>query len=274
MLAATAWRDAEADFRGKQGSVVTVYTDTVVGEAREFDRASGQPIVMDDVQEVGVDVKLDRFLYKGINLPDEQLTLNVRDFTRQIATPQAKAVARRIESLVAGQMNVLPSTLTLARDGSDVHTMMIEARARLNKAGVPLDDRFFAVSSEVEAMLLNDPRNRLVPVDASGSPAALREAIIGRLYGFTVLPTNYLAAGSATAYHRSAFPLVTRSLEVPAGATFGQSITYNGFALRLIRDYDPNFQQDRSVVSTLAGADTTRDEGVVKRALRLTVAAA
>jgi hypothetical protein len=273
VLAATTWRDAEADFRGKQGDTVTVRTETVVGEARVFNRASGQPIVVDDVQETGVDVKLSTYLYKGVNLPDEQLTLNISDFTRQIATPQAKSVARGIESMVAANMNALPSRLTLAADGTDVHRMMIQARLLLNKAGVPLEDRFFAVSSEVEAMLLRDPNNKLIPVDASGSPAALRDAIIGRLYGFTVFPSNYLSDGSAVAYHRTGFPLVTRSLDVPAGATFGQSITYNGFALRLIRDYDPGFQQDRSVVSTLAGAEVTQDDGIVKRALRLTTAA-
>lgn len=274
MLAATTWRDAEASFSGKQGDTVTVRTDTVVGEARVFNRAANQPIVIDEVKEVGVDIKLNTYLYKGINLPDEQLTLNVRDFTSQIATPQAKSVARGVETMVGAQINALTSSLTLKADGTDVHSMLIEARKRLNKAGVPVEDRFFAVSAEVEAMLLNDPRNKLVPVDASGSPAALREAIIGRVYGFTVVPSNYLSDGSACAYHRTAFPLVTRSLEVPAGATFGESITYNGFALRLIRDYDPGFQQDRSVVSTLAGADTTKDDGVIKRAVRFTTAPA
>nr|WP_269112281.1 P22 phage major capsid protein family protein [Lentzea aerocolonigenes] len=273
VLGATAWRDAESSFSGKQGDVVTVRTDTVVGEARTFNRSANQPIVVDDVKEVGVDVRLNTYLYKGINLPDEQLTLNVRDFTTQIATPQAKSVARGVESLLAAQMNALTSSITLKADGTDVHTMLIEARKRLNKAGVPVEDRFFAVSAEVEAMILNDPRNKLIPVDVSGSPAALRDAIIGKLYGFVVVPTNYLADGSAVAYHRTAFPLVTRALDVPAGATFGDSVTYNGFALRLIRDYDPGFQQDRSVVSTLAGAETTKDDNVVKRALRLTTAA-
>ncbi|MEO6081567.1 MAG: hypothetical protein ABIQ18_00475 [Umezawaea sp.] len=272
VLAATTWRDAEASFSGKQGDTITIRTDTVVGEARVFNRAANVPIVVDDVKEVGVDVKLTTYLYKGINLPDEQLTLHIRDFTQQIATPQAKSVARGVESMVAGNMNALSSTLTLKADGSDVHAVMIEARRRLNKAGVPLEDRFFAVSPEVEAMLLNDLKNRLIPVDVSGSPAALRDAIVGRLYGFTVFPTNYLSDGSATAYHRTAFPLVTRALEVPAGATFGETLVYNGFALRLIRDYDPGFQQDRSVVSTLAGAEVTKDDGVIKRALRITTA--
>ncbi|GAA4527469.1 hypothetical protein [Amycolatopsis samaneae] len=274
VLAGTTWRDAEADFTGKQGDTVTVRTETVVGPARTFNRAEGKPIVVDDADEKSVDVKLDTYLYKGINLPDEQLTLQVKDFVKQVATPQAKSVATGVETMVAAQMNALTSSLTVKGDGSDVHTQMIKARAMLNKQGVPFDQRWFAVSSEVESMLLNDPQKRLVPVDASGSPQALREAIIGRLYGFTVLPSNYLAEGSAVAYHQTAFPLVTRAQEVPAGATFGQAMTYNDFALRLIRDYDPNFQQDRSVVSTLAGASTTLDDGAVKRAVRITTTAA
>ena len=273
VLAGTTWRDAEADFQGKQGDTITIRTDTVVGTVRTFNRADNKPIVIDDVEEKSVDIKIDTYLYKGINLPDEQLTLQVKDFTKQIATPQAKSVAIGLETMVAGQMNALPSTVTVKGDGTDIHTQMIRARALLNKAGVPFEDRWFAVSSDLESMLLNDPQKRLVPVDASGSPQALREAIIGRLYGFTVLPSNYLADGSGVAYHPTAFPLVTRALDVPAGATFGQAMTYGGFAMRLIRDYDPGFQQDRSVVSTLAGASTTVDDGSVKRAVRFTTAA-
>lgn len=274
VLAATAWTDAQADFAGKKGDTVTVRTDTVVGPARTFNRAENKPIVIDDVEEKSVDVKLEEYVYKGINLPDEQLTLEVDDFTKRIAIPQAKSVAIRVESMVAGQMNALPSSVTVKADGSDIHTQMIRARALLNKAGVPFDQRWFAVSSELESMLLNDPQRRLVPVDASGSSAALREAIIGRLYGFQVLPSNYLADGSGVAYHRTAFPLVTRAQDIPAGATFGQTMTEGGFALRLIRDYDPGYQQDRSVVSTLVGTQTTVDDGVVKRAVRFTTAPA
>lgn len=272
VLGATVWRDAEADFSGQVGDTVTVRIEGIAGEARTFNRAAGQPIVIDDLQETPVDVKLNNYLYKGVALPDEQLTLAVKDFTIQVATPQAKAVSRGIENLIAGNMNALVSGLTLKADGSDVHNGMIEARRRLNKAGVPFDSRYFAVSPEVEAMLLNDSGKKLLPADVSGSPLALREAVIGRLYGFTVVPSNFVAAGSAVAYHTTAFPLVTRALVVPAGATFGQSMTYNGYAMRLVRDYDAAFQQDRSVVSTLTGVSTTQDAGVVSRALRLTTA--
>lgn len=273
VLGATVWRDAEADFGGQVGDTVTVRIEGIAGEARTFNRALGQPIVIDDLQETPVDVKLNNYLYKGVALPDEQLTLAVRDYTLQVATPQAKAVSRGIENLIAGNMNALVSGITLKADGSDVHTAMVEARRRLNKAGVPFDGRYFAVSPEVEAMLLNDNAKKLLPADVSGSPLALREAVIGRLYGFTVVPSNAIAAGSAVAYHGTAFPMATRALVVPAGAAFGQSMTYNGYALRLVRDYDAAFQQDRSVVSTLTGVSTTLDAGAVSRALRLTTAA-
>lgn len=272
VLGATVWRNAEADFSGQQGDTVTVRIEGIAGEARTFNRAANTPIVIDDLQETPVDVKLSSYLYKGVALPDEQLTLAVRDFAVQVATPQAKAISRGIENLIGANMNALPSAITMKADGSDVHNGMIAARLRLNRAGVPFDERYFAVSPEVEALLLNDAGKKLVAVQDSGTPAALREAIIGRLYGFTVVPSNYVAAGSAVAYHTTAFPLVTRALVVPAGAAFGQSMTYNGYAMRLVRDYDAGFQQDRSVVSTLTGVSTTLDSGVVARALRLTTA--
>ncbi|KOV81711.1 hypothetical protein [Nocardia sp. NRRL S-836] len=135
MLAATTWRGAEASFSGKQGDTVTVRTDTVVGGARVFNRAANQPIVIDEVKEVGVDIKLNTYLYKGINLPDEQLTLNVRDFTSQIATPQAKSVARAVETMVGADQRA--HVLADAQGGRHRRSLeLIEARKRLNKAEV------------------------------------------------------------------------------------------------------------------------------------------
>ncbi|MCK2237713.1 MULTISPECIES: P22 phage major capsid protein family protein [unclassified Crossiella] len=274
VLAGTIWRDAESTFAGRVGDTVTVRTETVLGEARRFVRAENKPLVMDELTETSIDITLDAYLYKGVNLPDEQLTLNIGDFARQVAQPQAKSVADSIEVMVAAQINALTSGLPIKPDGSDLHAAIVAAAVILDKAGVPDDERYLAISPDVKGLLLVDPRNKLVPADVSGSPAALRRAIIGDLYGFTVLKSTRLAAGSALAYHRTAFSLATRALDVPAGATFGQSVTHGGFALRLIRDYDPMFQQDRSVVSTLAGAGTIRDGGAVKRAVRLTAAAA
>ncbi|MCK2239394.1 MULTISPECIES: P22 phage major capsid protein family protein [unclassified Crossiella] len=274
VLAATTWRDAEADFAGKRGDTVTVRTGTVVGPARRYNRAENKPIVIDDVVEHAVDVKLSDYLYKGVAVTDEQLSLHIADFTTRVAVPQAKSVATEVEVMVAAQMNALTGSLTFKPDGSDVHRQILAARTRLNKAGVPREDRFLAVSAEIEAVILDDPNKRLINADSDTWTAALREAVIGRLYGFNVVPSVYIADGSAVAYHRTGFPLVTRAMEVPSGASFGESMTYNDIALRLIRDYDPGYQQDRSVVSTLAGTTTTLDEGVLKRSLRLTTAAA
>src|SRR5690606_21032090 len=47
--------------------------------------------------------------------------------------------------------------------------------------------------------------------------------------------------------------------EVPAGVTLGASTVFDGLAMRWIRDYDPNFLRDRSVVSSFAGAASVED---------------
>ncbi|MBP2479106.1 hypothetical protein JOF53_007978 [Crossiella equi] len=274
VLAGTTWRDAERDFAGKIGDTVTVRTGVLVGRARRFNRAAGAPIVIDDITEHAVDVKLTDYLYKGVALTDEELTLKLRDFTTTVSMPQAKSVAEEVETMVAAQMNALASTVTIKPDGSDINLAILNARKVLTQNGVPFDGRFLAVSPDVEVLILDHLSKKLVNTADSTWSTALREAVIGRLHGFNVLPSAYLADGSAVAYHSSAFPLVTRALSVPEGATFGESMTYNGISLRLIRDYDPGFQQDRSVVSTLAGASTTKEEdNTVKRAVRLTVSA-
>ena len=46
---------------------------------------------------------------------------------------------------------------------------------------------------------------------------------------------------------------VARAPIVPAGASFGQSLSERGFSLRYLRDYDAVHTVDRSIVSTFAG---------------------
>src|SRR3546814_2543696 len=42
-------------------------------------------------------------------------------------------------------------------------------------------------------------------------------------------------------------------------ATAGGGMVFDGFAMRWIRDYDPNYLRDRSVVSSFAGAASVND---------------
>jgi hypothetical protein len=273
VLPATVYRNVESDFRAGAGATVNIrkpatavartYSDTL--------RDAGTPITVDPLTETSVPVVMDTHIYSATACTDEQMTLSIVNFGSQVLDPQTAIVAESSENVLAGKMNGLAGTLTIKADGTDVHAQIIAARKALNKANVPAGDRYLAVSPDVEAMILADADRRLVTYDGGGpaGQAALRDAIVGRLYGFTVLTSNALTAGSAIAYHRDAFAFVMRAPVVPDGAPFGKSVADSGIAMRWIRDYDAAFLRDRSIVSTLAGASILD----ANRAVKLTTGA-
>lgn len=268
-------RDAEAEFTGGQGTVINVRVPPTVsgGGARTYtqtQRDAATPIVLDTITETTIPVAMGPILYKGVPVTDEQFTFTLTDFNQQVLNPLTQVVGIGAEAVLATEMNSFAADATIipALDGSDIHESILEARMVLNKRNVPQAGRVLAVSPEVELMILSDPENRLVRYDASGSSEALRNATIGRLYGMDVVVANELAANSLMIFVREAFTFVMRAPTVPKGCTFGQGVSYQGLALRFIRDYDSNFLQDRAIVSTFAGAETLD----AQRAIRLVAA--
>jgi hypothetical protein len=256
-------RDAEADFAGQQGTVINVRVPATVtgGGARTYgqsQRDAATPIVLDRLAETTIPVTMGPILYKGVPVTDEDFTFELSDFTSQVLDPLTQVVGFGAEKVLVDEMNAFPAdaTITAAADGSDLHDAILEARMKLNKRSVPPGGRVLAVSPEVEMLLLQDPQNRLVRYDASGSTEALRNAVIGRLYNMNVVVSNDLTALSFIIFTREAFTFVMRAPTVPAGVTFGQGVSFQGLALRFIRDYDSAFLQDRAIVSTFAGAET------------------
>lgn len=268
-------RDAEADFGGGNGTVVNVRIPPTVsgGGVRTYsqtNRDAAQPIVLDTITETTIPVTMGPEIYKGVAVTDEDFTFELRDFTAQVLDPLVQIVGQGAETVLVNEMNAFPADTTIvpALDGSDVHESVLEARMVLNKRNVPQGGRTLAVSPEIELALLKDPENRLVRYDASGSSEALRNATIGRLYGMDVVTSNALTPNSAIIFVREAFTFVMRAPAIPAGVNFGQGVSFQGLALRFIRDYDSAFLQDRAIVSTYAGAETLD----AQRAIRLVAA--
>jgi hypothetical protein len=265
-------RELDREFIGGHGTVVNVRTPPTVtgGGARTYTQAlrdTPTPIVLDRINEATIPVTMGPEIYKGAPLTDEDLTFQIADFTRQVVEPLAQPVGIAAEMVLAAQINSLTASTTIVPklDGTDIHSKVLEARMALTKRFVPLTGRILAVSPEVEFMLLNDPANRLVRYDASGSSDALRNATIGRLYGMDVVVSTELTANSAVIFTREAFAFVTATPAIPAGCAFGATTSYQGVALRFLRDYDSAFLQDRAIVSTYAGAATLD----ANRAIRL-----
>lgn len=255
-LPGTVLRIPGGEYSGPSGGTVNLRIPAT-RTARE-QTTPGDTITFDAQSESSVDVVV-RHFYDGVRVSDEDLTLSIEDFSAQVLMPQTDAVARRAEDTVAAVMNAVAADDTFDQTDpasvaaqTESKTKVLDAREALTSADVPLDGRYLAVSPSVATRLLHV--SELVRVDESGDATALRAAMIGSLFGFQVVETNALAAGSMVAYHRSAFALGTVPPARPAGATSSSTATYQGLSLRTLLQYNPSRLSDESVVSVFAGA--------------------
>ena len=273
VLPGLVWTDGLGDFRGAANDTVSIRVPARTTANRRALRGEGsaRQIQMSSLTETKVDVTLDWDIYNAVPITDEELTLDIVDFGEQVLQPQMRAVAEDLENLVAETLQgaTYPSghDITFVDGSDDIYDVVVDARAALSKADVPVGQRFLVVGANVEAAILKTDLFRRV--DQSGADSALREATIGRIAGFDVVTSNAIDPDEAYAFHRTAVVLATRAPVVPAGASDGQSVESEGFAMRWLRDYDFSQAQDRSLVDAFAGCSMVTDDGVVKRAVKI-----
>lgn len=97
--------------------------------------------------------------------------------------------------MVAGAGNKLdPITVS---DPSVIRDLLIEMRTVMNRAGVPRDQRWVAISPEIGGLLLKD--DLFISADKYGSGSVLQNGEVGRIFGFTVKESNHLPVGAGGA---------------------------------------------------------------------------
>lgn len=256
VLPATVTMLPGSEFAGRNGDTITVAVP-IPREARE-QTSRGADISFDETHEIPVDVQV-KHLYDAELLSDEQWTLDLESFARQILPVQVDAIAKKAESQLATVMNTLTAdddTVT----ASNARAAVITAREYLSKQDCPPSDRVLAVSPEFHSVLLNV--DEFIKVNESGSASALRQAIVGNLLGFTVVESNSLTGGSALAYHRSGFCWANRPPIPATGARSSASTVAGGVAVREVLDYISTKLSHASILSTFAGAAAVYDQGL------------
>lgn len=267
-LAALRWlttipRTVRQDFSGEfvagRGQTVNVRKPVSAGVAHTYtsvERAARTAITFNELTETWVPVVMDTQVYNAIRLPDDFATFNLESLERQVLVPQAESVVDEVTAPLIDEMEAVASAagLEIALNGANALAVVTKARRVLNARKVPFADRFLAIGSGIAELLLG--LDQLTKVNESGSDGALREGIIGRLRGFTVLEDPALADDFGVAYHRDAFAHVTRPSRQPEGAAKSATVAQDGFALRWIQHYNPTQLEDQSVVDTFVGATT------------------
>jgi len=213
--------------------------------------------VFDDIAETTVPVTMDVQIYKAVRLPDDFATFDLVSLEQQVLRPQAESVVDGITAPLITEFNAVAtdaSIPTLTADGANALEVLIAARAVLNARKVPMAGRYVAVSPAAEAAFLNV--EQLQKANEAGTDGMLREATIGRLFGFTIVTDPNLTDGLGVAYHQDAFAHVTRPSRPPEGAAKSAVVAQDGFALRWLQHYNPLQLEDQSVVDTFVGATT------------------
>ncbi len=266
VLARLVARKGIGDFKGAKNDTINIRIPSIL-KGREYEwRTRNSKITVDDLNETVVDIKLDKHVYNAVKITDEELTLDIDDWGFQVARPQIRAVAEKLEGYIAKAME---------SDANYRHTVTYEpepdndddrsftralnaARKALNTENVPAIGRKVLLGANVEEAVLN--AGVLQDVDRSGDDGVLREARIGRLSGFDVIGNvNSIDPDFAVAFHPTAFVLGNVAPVVPDGAKTGAQMDFEGLAMRWIRDYDSDILSDRSVYSSFAGASSVED---------------
>lgn len=269
VLPRLVWRDAGGDFTGAAGDTVSIKVPAYMA-ARTRALRGGTPITVDDLHETKVDLTLDTDVYKALGVSDEEMTLDIVSFGEQVLTPAMGAVARGIEDNVASTITGATYVNTLEVDNTDPTDTIVDARAALTKANVPMNGRTLLIGADLEAKILKSPAfTASVGGDAIAN-SALRDAMIGRIYGFNVVTSNAIDPDTGYAFHETAFALGMRAPMVPDGASWGTSQSFAGMAMRLLRDYDFLNVRDRVLADVFIGSDVVTDTGIVDSEGRFT----
>lgn len=259
-LPRTVRQDFSSEFVAGRGQTVNVVGPISAGKAKVYTKANRDAraaIQFNELTQAYFPVTLEDQIYNAIRLPDDFATFTLTDITRQVLIPQAESIVDDLAAPLIAEMTGIvtdPSIPAVAPDGSNIIQVLIKTRQVLNDRHIPMGGRTFAVGADIEAAILSLPQ--LQKVNESGSSEVLREATIGRLFGFTIIADAALPADFGIAYHRDAFAHVTRPSRQPEGAAKSATVAQDGFALRWIQHYNPLQLEDQSVVDTFYGAST------------------
>ena len=279
VIPAAFQREGIDQFKGTDKDTINVVVEGVLPyRTYGWRNDRSQSLVFDEYKERTVPVSFGGDVYNAVRLTDEQNDFDLAGWTK-LARKQTEALGAGLEReaikhMLAAKYSVSLATAVDAAEQGKMRSSLIRARAALNKLRAPGTKRTLFVGTDWEQALLEDEKLNLASnVGESEAVSALREATLGRRYGFDIVVAQELPADEAYAMVDSAFIFATGAPSVPQSVPFGATASHEGVALTWLRDYETEKRRDRSVFNTyqgfrsvtdvLAGVDAETNQGFV-----------
>jgi len=252
VMAGLVHRDYSDEFVAGVGDTVTIRKPAKF-QANEFNGS----ISVQDAQESGIAVKMDKLLDVSFAVTSKQLSMDIADFSKQLLVPAMQAFRDKIDNyLIKAAADAVEQNVSYTSGTDNIRNKVVDARKYLTDAAAPLENRYFVYGSGIEADLLKT--DLFLSADKVGDEGtALREASLGRKFGMDFFADqNIDSTGSKVdglVFHKNALALVTRQLELPQGASNSAIVNYDGFGLRVVYGYDMNSKTDTISIDMLCG---------------------
>ncbi|MCX5237229.1 hypothetical protein OG824_18685 [Streptomyces prunicolor] len=247
-------------FKGAENDTISMKVEGILpfhDYAWRNDRSN--PIVFDEYSERTIAVTFGGNVYSAVKLTDEQNDFDIDNWSK-LLRPQSKAIARGLQRRAVNLLTSQTYNATIGNAGQNLRGALIEARRVLNAFHAPREGRYLLVGTEFESALLTDETlNFAQNVGDSEAETALRTASIGERFGFRIVVDQTIPADAAYAFAQSGFIFLSGAPSVPQSVPYGATTSFENIALRWVRDYDPLYMQDRSVVNTYAGFRSVPD---------------
>lgn len=247
-------------FKGAKDDTVSVKVEGVLPfheYAWRNDRS--QPLQLDVYNERKIPVTFGGNFYNAVELTDEQNDFDLTEWGT-LLRPQVKAVGRGLGRGAVTTLKDAPYNVVIGNAEQNLRGAIIEARRVLNAFHAPEENRYLLVGSDFESALLNEDKLNLAQnVGDSEAESALRNATIGQRFGFRIVVDQTIPSDAAYAFAGSAFIFLSGAPSVPQSVPYGATTSFEGLALRWMRDYDSMYLRDRSIVNTYAGFREVKD---------------
>ncbi len=247
-------------FKGADNDTVSVTVEGVL-PFREYawrnNRSSA--IAFDEYSERKVAVTFGGNIYNAVRLTDEQNDMDLEGWGK-LLRPQVKAVARGLGRKAVAHLTGQTYNVVIGNAERALRGALIEARRVLNALHCPKEGRILLVGTDFESALLNDEKLNLAQnVGDVEADSILKTATIGTRFSFRIVVDETIPSDAAFAFHPSAFVFLNAAPAVPGSVPFGATQSFEGVSLRWVRDYDPAYMWDRSVVNTYYGYRSVED---------------
>lgn len=251
-----------ADYSGAKGDVVNIKRPPIL-RARDAGFRTRNTLVVDDIVQSKIQVALTKHPYSRVELSPEEATLDEVDYVRDVQAPQVRALVEDFDESIAAALGgatfVHEVDYAPGADGltGDARRVARRAKRLLDSSSVPSSGRYWLVGAAVSEAIATT--GKLLDVDTSGLPEALRDGVVGRLAGFTIIDWPTLEEDESYFVHNTAVALSTVAPVVPRGAAAGATIAGQGLAVTQVWDYQSDTLADQSTVHAFTGATPVTD---------------